>query len=223
LLAKVAELIGATQQRHTIRVAIDGIDAAGKTTLANELEPLIVARGRPVIRASIDGFHNPRVVRYQRGRLSPEGYFQDSFNLPAVVSSLLEPLGPNGNGHYQAAVYDWLTDRPVEARLKQAPPGAILLFDGIFLSRPELVSFWDLVIFVEISFETCLTNALERERTHFNGDDEELPHRYQTRYMPAQREYLAAYRPQDRADIVIDNNDPAAPHLKKFGPLVTGR
>jgi uridine kinase len=222
LLAKVAERIGDAQQGHTMRVAIDGIDAAGKTTLANELEPLIVARGRPVIRASIDGFHNQRAVRYKRGRLSPKGYFQDSFNLPAVVSSVLEPLGPNSNGHYQVAIFDWQTDRPVEPKPEQAPPGAILLFDGIFLARPELVSFWDLFIFVEINFETCLANALERERTHFNGDDDELPHRYQTRYVPAQREYLAAYRPQDRADIVIDNNDPAAPHLIKFRPPATG-
>jgi len=212
LLAEVAERIGAAQHKHTVRVAIDGIDAAGKTTLASELAPLILDRGRPVIRATIDGFHNPRAVRYKRGRLSPEGYFQDSFNLPAVVSSLLAPLGPAGDGRYRAAIFDWLTDRPVESVPKQAPPGAILLFDGIFLARPELVSFWDLFIFVQISFETCLANALERERVHFKGDDE-LPHRYRTRYLPAQRNYLATYRPQDRADIVIDNNNPAAPHL----------
>jgi uridine kinase len=32
------------------------VDAAGKTTLADELGALLAARGRPVIRAGIDGF-----------------------------------------------------------------------------------------------------------------------------------------------------------------------
>jgi uridine kinase len=182
---------------------------------------LILARGRPVIRASIDGFHNPRAVRYRRGRHSPEGYFLDSFNLKAVVSSLLVPLGPNGDGRYRTAVFDWQADSPVENEVKQAPPEAILLFDGIFLARPELASFWDFFILVQVNFETCLANALERDRVYFAGDDEELPHRYRTRYMPAQRDYLVTYRPQDRADIVMDNNDPAAAQLTVFRPPAT--
>ncbi len=49
--------------------------------------------GRPVIRASLDGFHNPSVVRYERGRLSPEGYYLDSFNYRALLDNLLLPLG----------------------------------------------------------------------------------------------------------------------------------
>jgi uridine kinase len=46
-----------------VRVAIDGVDGAGKTTFANELAEVVGGLGRPVIRASVDGFHNPRVVR----------------------------------------------------------------------------------------------------------------------------------------------------------------
>jgi len=49
-----------------VRTAIDGPDAAGKTTLADELAVALRERGRDVIRASIDGFHRPRRERYRR-------------------------------------------------------------------------------------------------------------------------------------------------------------
>src|SRR5450759_1567169 len=55
-LHQLASIVVSRIPPHPLRVAIDGIDAAGKTTLADELAPLIEAQGRPVIRASIDGF-----------------------------------------------------------------------------------------------------------------------------------------------------------------------
>ena len=53
-LQQLAITLAALQPGHVPRVAIDGPDAAGKTTLADELAGLVSAR-RPVIRASIDG------------------------------------------------------------------------------------------------------------------------------------------------------------------------
>ena len=38
-------------------VAVDGLTASGKTTLANELAAIIKVAGRPAIRAGIDDFH----------------------------------------------------------------------------------------------------------------------------------------------------------------------
>lgn len=60
ILADIASRIVSLIRAHPIRVAIDGVDAAGKTTLANDPAPVITALGRPIIRASIDGFHNPQ-------------------------------------------------------------------------------------------------------------------------------------------------------------------
>jgi uridine kinase len=70
-------------------VAVDGIDGAGKTTFADGLASRI---DRPVLRASEDDFHNPRAIRYRRGRWSPEGYYRDSFDIGSLVSLLLAPL-----------------------------------------------------------------------------------------------------------------------------------
>jgi uridine kinase len=49
LLQELARRIIQIKQPHPVRVAIDGVDAAGKTTQAEELAPLIKARGRFVL------------------------------------------------------------------------------------------------------------------------------------------------------------------------------
>ncbi len=51
-----------------VRVAIDGVDGAGKTTFADELAQALTAAGRVTIRATVDGFHHARAHRYRRGR-----------------------------------------------------------------------------------------------------------------------------------------------------------
>jgi uridine kinase len=58
------------------KVAIDGVDAAGKTTLADELAGMLPAARR----LSADAFLRSTEERYRRGRESPEGYYLDSFD-----------------------------------------------------------------------------------------------------------------------------------------------
>jgi uridine kinase len=129
-LAEVASMIAQVQCPHPTRVAIDGVDAAGKTTLADELAVIVERLARPVVRASIDGFHNPSEIRRRRGSLSPVGYFQDSFDHTALLEELLGPLGPGGSRAFRRAVFNHRTDTRVEARIDHAPADAVLLFDG---------------------------------------------------------------------------------------------
>ena len=128
-----ADRIAQVKRPHPVRVAIDGVDGVGKTTLANELAGPLQRRGVSVIRASIDGFHNPRSVRHRPGRGSPEGFFQDSFNYKELTAALLEPVGPGGSRLYRRAVFDYRTDSEVAAPVETAAPNSVLLFDGIFL------------------------------------------------------------------------------------------
>jgi uridine kinase len=196
---------------HPLRVAIDGIDAAGKTTLAGELALCLERSGRPVIRASLDGFHRPRLERYRRGPDSPEGYYHDSFDYEALKTALLLPLGPGGDCRYRTAVFDYRTDQPLDLPLLQAPPHTILLVDGIFLLRPELAPLWDYRIFISLPFEVALERALQRDMQAESGKTQaELRARYLQRYLPAQRYYLKTVKPQDLADMIIDNNETAS-------------
>ena len=209
-LRELASRIVQIELPHPTRVAIDGVDAAGKTTLAQELVTLIQAHGRPVIRASIDGFHHPARIRYQRGATSPEGYYHDSFNYQALVESLLTPLGPDGALRYCSAVFDHRTDSEIQVPFKVAEVNAVLLFDGVFLLRPELREHWDFTIFVEAAFEVTLVRTMQRDLALF-GSAEEVRKRYEQRYIPGQKLYFEECRPKERANVVVDNNEPWKP------------
>jgi uridine kinase len=215
----LAGLILRVGRPHPVRVAIDGPDAAGKTILADELAPLIERSGRTVIRASIDGFHRPRAQRIPRGPESPEGYFRDSFDYPAFRAVLLDPLGPGGNREYRRRVFDLRTDMPVEAPLETAPANAVLVVDGVFLLRRELVDLWDFSVFVAVPFAETQRRAAGRDAVQFGGEEATL-RRYAVRYVPGQRIYFAEAHPQDRANVVVDNEDPDRPRLRLGASLV---
>lgn len=210
LVEDVARRIAGIERPHPVRVAIDGVDAAGKTTFADELALALTDLRRPVIRASIDGFHNAAAIRYRRGVMSPEGFFHDSFNHPALVEELLQPLGPGGSLEFRRAVFDFRTDTIVEAPLERTAPEAILLLDGVFLLRPELREHFDFSIFLRADFSVTLRRA-ERRDLELLGNVEEVRRRYHERYIPGQRIYLTTAEPKRWASVVVDNNGPDQP------------
>jgi uridine kinase len=200
LLSELATLLEEIRKDHPLRVAVDGVDAVGKTTFADALALEIRKLGRAVIRASVDGFHNPSAVRYRQGKTSPRGYFKDSFNYPALKANLLEPLGPQGSLKYRSQVFDYRTDSEVLSPQLQAPPQSILIFDGVFLQCEELRGCWDFVIWLDANFETTVARALARNK---NSTHEQ----YAERYVPGQRMYIAECRPRESAHVVINNAD----------------
>lgn len=213
LLEELVSRIASVRCDHPVRVAIDGIDASGKTTLADDLVAPLRLLGRTVIRGSIDRFHNPVEIRRRRGDASPEGYFRDSFDYTGLVQALLEPLGPDGTRCYRIGIFDYRSDSPLDAPLEQAAPDAVLLFDGVFLLRPELRERWDFSIFVRVDFEVALERAEERDLELFGGISN-VRFRYEQRYVPGQRLYLSEVQPESWASVVVDNNDLAHPRIE---------
>ncbi|MGB8355606.1 MAG: hypothetical protein WCD79_17035, partial [Chthoniobacteraceae bacterium] len=146
LLKTIATTILSQPYTGVLRVAIDGVDGAGKTTFADELAAVLSPSGRPIIRASVDSFHNPRAMRYRLGKTSPHGFFNDSYNYDLLKTTLLDPLSPGGTQHYKRAAFDHATDSTVTSPEEHATPHSILLFDGIFLHRHILRQYWDFSI-----------------------------------------------------------------------------
>jgi uridine kinase len=208
LLGVVADRILRLPSDRTARVGVDGVDGAGKTMFADELAQILRAANRPVIRASVDGFHHPKAERYRRGRSSPEGYFEDSYNYAALKTVLLEPLSPGGSGRYRVAVFDHATDMPVSAPECEALPASILVFDGIFLHRPELRDRWDFSVFLDVAFAASVARCAQRDGT---SPDPAAP--ANRRYVEGQKLYLLACDPRARATLTIDNNDLSAPFI----------
>ena len=200
LLKNLATRILALPADRIVKVGIDGMDGAGKTTFSRELARVLEPSGRPLIAASVDGFHNPRAVRYRLGKRSPEGFFRDSYNYSALKAALLDPLSPRGTNLYRTAIFDHRSDLPVEMLEEQAEPGSILIMEGIFLHRPELRDYWDFSVFLEVDFTTSIPRGAQR------GEGSPNPHAGENRrYVEGQRLYFRECEPKAYATVVVNN------------------
>jgi uridine kinase len=185
-----------------VLVAVDGREGAGKTVFADELAAVLRARGRPVVRASVDGFHRPRAVRYRRGRTSPTGYWLDAFDYGQLADALLDPF--RRGEPVRTAVHDVASDAALERQPVRVGPADVLLVDGVFAHRDELAPYWDFSIYLFVDLAVSLARLVARDGPLVKVTD---------RYTGAHRLYLDACDPTRRATIVIDNTDLAAPRL----------
>jgi len=121
---------------------------------------------------------------------------------------LLDPLSPGGNGRYRTAAFDHRSDQPVNAPESHAAPGDILVFDGIFLHRTELRSYWHYSIFLEVEFHVSIPRCAQRDGT---SPDPYVPDN--RRYVEGQQLYLRTCEPWRHATVVINNESLEAPVL----------
>jgi uridine kinase len=205
LLDRLGDAMVALSSASPQRVAVDGVDGAGKTMLADELAEAVGDR-RPVLRASVDGFHRSRAARYARGRDSPEGYYLDSYDYAALSSVLLDPFA--AAEPICTAIWDHVTDAPVPRRWQRVDASAILIVDGIFLHRPELRDAWAASVFCRVTPDAAYARMASRD-----GVPADPSHPANRRYLEGQRLYVEACDPEVHATYVVDNTDMAAPYL----------
>lgn len=187
-------------------VGVDGVDGAGKTVFAGELASMLMQSGRSVIQASVDGFHNDRALRYRRGKSDPQGFFEDSYNYELLRNDLIDPFR-KGESKVSVARFNHAIDAEI-SDTATVEPSAILVIDGIFLHRDELVSLWDFSIFLSVPFSVCYARLATRDGS--NPDPRAVKNR---RYYEGQQIYLSNCKPAERATVVIDNSEIEAPQL----------
>jgi uridine kinase len=208
LLTEIAGRILALRSRGVLCVGVDGADGAGKSTFADELGQALAASHRTVIRASVDVFHNPRSVRYRRGRSSPRGFYEDSYDYAMLVDLLLGPLSPGGSRRFRRAAFDHRRDAPISANEENAPEGSILVFDGQFLHREELRNYWQYSIFLDVGLHVVMSRCAERGE---GSTDPTAPSNH--RYVEGQSIYMRTCNPRELASVVVNNEDLAAPYI----------
>ncbi|KJK44075.1 hypothetical protein UK23_30840 [Lentzea aerocolonigenes] len=212
VLRRIADHLAASRPGHPLRVAIDGITASGKTTLARELTAALVERGRAAAHLSMDGFHNPRAVRHRQGRDSADGYYTDAYDFAAFKRLVLEPLGPGGDRKYRERIIDLRSDTPIDEPPLLAAEDLVLVVDGSFLQR-ELT--WDEVVFVDTPFEVARDRGTRRDAELLGGLDQ-ARRAFDQRYHAASRRYLDEVGPADRASVVLGNEDVTNPVLRRI-------
>lgn len=109
------------------------------------------------------------------------------------------------------AAWDLHTDRPVTPTPQQAPAGAILLVDGIFVHRPALRLWWDFSVWLEVDFAHAIPRLGARD-----GGPVDVNDPLNQRYIQGQQQYLAQCAPATAASVVVGQQDWATPHILRW-------
>jgi uridine kinase len=213
VISVLAERVADRRLLHPTRVAVDGITASGKSTLARELTDAITSLGRPAIQLSMDGFHHPRARRHSQGRESAIGYREDAYDLNALAREVLIPLGPGGNRRYRSSIIDLPSDQPTNEPQQTAPANTVLIVDGTFLQSPELLEHWDERIWVNTTFPVARNRGSVRDAQTLGGQSN-AERLFDVRYHEACRLYVDAAQPAGRATAVFENDDLNRPTVR---------
>ena len=113
---------------------------------------------------------------------------------------MLDPLLPGGTRRIVPRIFDHRTDASVVAGEIVVPADAIVVVEGLFLHRDELVDRWDLSVYLDVPFVESARRMAGRD-----GTDPDPEHPSIRRYMDGQRHYLSTCSPRERATYVVDN------------------
>lgn len=189
-------------------VTVDGIDGSGKSTFADRLAAGLATDGPTPCVMRIDDFR--RALDWDSGDQSLL-YYDRYFDLPAVTAAAV--AFAEGSEVLTLPSFDGIAGVAGPARKVTAGPAAPLVVEGVFVRRvkwPEPTRH----VYLEVPFD--VGQARVRGRDIARGRDPgEVDRRWRLRYRPAQERYFLECRPDEAADVVLENSRPESPrHLR---------
>lgn len=166
-------------------VAIDGPSGSGKSTLSRTLNALLP--GSQVV--DLEFFYTDIGVDPPDG-LAPEECYEQHVDWRALDAQVLRPLRRGEPGRYQ--LYDWIAEKRtgwVEVR-----PEGVVLVDGLYSMRPELMDTYDLTVYVDAP-------PTDRSARLAGRPDNPV---WVERWAIGFDWYIDHMRVKERADVVID-------------------
>ncbi|MBB5634070.1 uridine kinase [Cryobacterium mesophilum] len=174
-------------------VAVDGRHGAGQQEFADGLAEALRRDGAHVFRASMDDFFRPRADRERSGAQDGAAYYRDAYDYSLLRRVLIDPFHTSGSTGFVLTGFDVVRDQPVfQPKWMSAGPDAILVMDGTFLLRPDLAGVWNYSVWLS---------------TPLQSGDEDL----EIRRAASDEVYLKDANPSEKANTIIDNQDPDHP------------
>ncbi|MBA3821637.1 MAG: AAA family ATPase, partial [Deltaproteobacteria bacterium] len=187
-------------------LAVDGIDGSGKSTFAHALLARLRGQGCEGVIVSVDDFRRP-IDWAALDRPEVDVYFDSYYDLALAERCLREFIA--GAASVTIPRYDLMTERIDGTRELGFAGAHVAIVEGVFPLRiPAVVE--GVVIYLEASEAEVRRRIIARD-TKKRRTREETEARIDRRYFPSQERYRALCAPRDRADVVIDNEDPTAP------------
>ena len=181
LLTELAHEIEANRNGRTTVVAISGFAGSGKSTLTSNLAKQL--DDAEVV--SSDEFS----IHQQRGRCDNWA----SIDRARLVAEVLEPARSNQPIRYQQ--YDWANDRLGDWH--DVPDSAFLLIEGLGVIHPDLLSLFDLTVWIECPLEVATERGRCRDREIYKVDHDAV---WRDVWTPNDRDYYNRFRP----DLLVD-------------------
>lgn len=211
LLTKLErEILLRKTDSHPMLVSVNGLDGSGKTFFSQKLKDRLLTTSRNVVVISIDDFHNPKSIRYQKGEETPEAFYHDSINYDAFIELTLNPLSVCKKFPITVPrkIFDLDSDQQSIVEI-EVISDHIIIFEGIFLFKNEMVDFFDYKIFLDADFSVTLERMIKRDLPASANQEEKHQYiqRTEKKYRPGQKMYLSINDPKSKADIIIDNSD----------------
>ena len=188
-------------RRSAVLVAISGMDGSGKTHLTRLLAEQLDRSGVRVAPIGIDPWQHPQTIRF--GSFDPGAHFyRHAIRFDELFAQVIDPLVANRS--LELETRGIRTDVDVWEPLVYVHHDVeVVLLEGIFLFRRDLVHRYDLRIWVDCSLETALRRALERNVE--NRPVEALRADYDRIYHAAQRIHFDLDDPWASSDLLLDN------------------
>ena len=159
-----------------VLLGISGIDCSGKSTLA---EAILNRASNAGIRSElvcVDEFIIPNAQRERKGRVHVD-YFENTFDHKEFVNHI--------------------------RRIAANPGVQLVIGEGVYLLRRELVEMWHLKVWLEMPAEQSVTRGAVRDADYF-GSPEKSKNEYLRRFVPAHDYHVERDSPAEAADFVFD-------------------
>jgi len=191
-----------SSEHRALIVGISGIDGSGKGFVSVEIARQLREAGFNVAVIAADGWLNVPSIRFNDS--NPGLHFYDhALRLDQLFDQVISPLRENRSVKCEV---DHIDETATSARKKSYNMQAVdvVLLEGIFLFKPDYRRYFDLMVWVDCSFETALQRALNRRQEGLST--EETIRAYQKIYFPAQTIHLERDEPMKAADLVLPND-----------------
>ncbi len=171
-----------------ILVALDGRSAAGKSTLAATVAPLVKA----MVIDGDDFYSGGTAATWDAMSAAEKASHCMDWRRQRPV---LEKLASGEAAHWHP--YDWEAD---DGSLAPTPvicePAPVIILDGAYSARPELADLFDLRVLLDAPAEIRRAQLIEREGEDFREE-------WNARWDEAEQWYFGTVMPPESFDLVI--------------------
>jgi uridine kinase len=180
--------------------------------LAEALE----AAGLRVAVTNVDGW-----LRLPDERFDPanpaENFYRNAIRFEEMFERLILPLRDRRSIHWEADFTDE-TDLSYRKHTYAWEDVDVILLEGIYLLRRDLLGPYDWTIWIDCTFESALERAVARNQEGLGP--EATIRAYRTIYFPAQEIHFERDGPREAADLVVVNDPRLGSDLdsSEFGP-----